>query len=121
MHSRPLSLQAILARRNDPGYAPARSAQDYLMKTYGITHFEPETYLPTVRERPNDPDNRAYCDELRKMMRFAARECLGWNIFQVIVYVADGDISSGQNLHERRRGDIQTGGFGSSWSALFLF
>lgn len=72
----PLTLQTVLARRNDPRYANARSAQDFLLTKYGITHFEPETHLPSVREKPNTPDNRVYCDALRKMMKTAARECL---------------------------------------------
>ena len=84
MHPRSPSLQTVLARRNDPRYAPARLAQDYLMKTYGISHFEPETYLPAVRtrKRPYDPDIRVYCDELRKLMQDTARELSVRNIFR---------------------------------------
>jgi hypothetical protein len=49
-------------------------AQEFLLMNYGITHFDPETHLPIVRERPNDPDLRQMCNSLRLLMRDAACE-----------------------------------------------
>lgn len=121
VHASSPNLQTALARRNDPRYANVRSAQDFLLTRYGITDFEPETHLPSVRERPHDPDNRVYCDALRSLMRTAARELLSVGTLFQIVCVADGRFSPGQNSHGRRCGDIQTGGSGSSWSALFIY
>jgi len=51
-------------------------AQEFLLMTYGLTHFEPEIHLPIVKNKPNDPGIRQMCDALRRLMREAARESL---------------------------------------------
>ncbi|KIM81492.1 hypothetical protein PILCRDRAFT_8563 [Piloderma croceum F 1598] len=63
------------ARRDDPIYVAHESAlmaQEFLLMTYGITHFEPEIHLPIVKNNPDDPGIRQMCDALRRLMQEAA-------------------------------------------------
>jgi len=50
-------------------------AQEFLLMNYGITHFHPETHLPIVKQKPNDPGIREMCEGLRRLMEIAARQC----------------------------------------------
>jgi hypothetical protein len=67
------------ALSNDPLYMAhehALIAQEFLLMNYGITHFEPETHLPIMMERPDDAGLREMCDALRHLMQEAARVSL---------------------------------------------
>ena len=58
------------ARANDAAYQAHRhalSAREFMMMTYGFTHFDPETYLPSAK------GDQIYCETIREMQRFAER------------------------------------------------
>jgi hypothetical protein len=74
------------ARRDDPIYMAHESAlmaQEFLLMTYGLTHFEPEIHLPIAKNNPDDPGIRQMCDALRRLMREAASE--SFIVFVVIM------------------------------------
>ena len=80
-------------------------AQELLLMSYGLTHFDPETHLPIARLKPDDPDIREKCNALRLIMHLAARECFG-HVSHDIHY--EQLHSSGRNSYERGCAEIQT-------------
>jgi hypothetical protein len=52
----------------------ALEAQEFLLVNYGITHFDPETYLPIMKLKPNDPVIQGMWNSLRQVMKITACE-----------------------------------------------
>lgn len=88
IYAQSLSLQTFLTWRNDSRYAIAWSAQDFLMTMYGITHFEPEMYLPWWRNDHMILTIVCIVIHLEKWWKWLLVSVLSWNTFWVF-YVAD--------------------------------